>query len=62
MNGEGPRILGIHLEGPSSRPDVSARILPWRAGIPIRSLLERLLESGRIRLLTLRRSSKAQMS
>ena len=24
MNGEGPRILGIHLEGPSSRPDVSA--------------------------------------
>ena len=37
MNGEGPRILGIHLEAPSSRPDVSARILPWRAGIPIRS-------------------------
>ena len=45
MNGEGPRILGIHLEAPSSRPDVSAHPpLARRDSDPVAS--RRLLRIG----------------
>ncbi|MGH3081947.1 MAG: N-acetylglucosamine-6-phosphate deacetylase [Gaiellaceae bacterium] len=53
MNGEGPRILGIHLEGPFLAAGRLGTHPPLARRDPDPVLLERLLGSGRIRLLTL---------
>jgi N-acetylglucosamine-6-phosphate deacetylase len=53
MNGEGPRILGIHLEGPFLAAGRLGTHPPLARRDPDPSLLERLLGSGRIRLMTL---------
>jgi N-acetylglucosamine-6-phosphate deacetylase len=50
---EGPRILGIHLEGPFLAPGRLGTHPPLARRDPDPVLLERLLESGRIRLMTL---------
>jgi N-acetylglucosamine-6-phosphate deacetylase len=49
----GPRILGIHLEGPFLAPGRLGTHPPLARRDPDPSLLERLLASGRIRLMTL---------
>jgi len=51
--GRGPRILGIHLEGPFLAPGRLGTHPPLARRDPDPSLLERLLASGRIRLVTL---------
>jgi N-acetylglucosamine-6-phosphate deacetylase len=48
-----PRILGIHLEGPFLAPGRLGTHPPLARRDPDPSLLERLLASGRIRLMTL---------
>jgi N-acetylglucosamine-6-phosphate deacetylase len=48
-----PRILGIHLEGPFLAPGRLGTHPPLARRDPDPRLLERLLESGRIRLMTL---------
>jgi N-acetylglucosamine-6-phosphate deacetylase len=53
LNGEGPRILGIHLEGPFLAAGRLGTHPPLARRDPDPSLLERLLGSGRIRLMTL---------
>jgi len=53
FDGEGPRILGIHLEGPFLAPGRLGAHPPLARRDPDPDLLERLLESGRIRLITL---------
>jgi N-acetylglucosamine-6-phosphate deacetylase len=53
LHGEGPRILGIHLEGPFLAPGRLGTHPPLARRDPDPTLLERLLESGRIRLMTL---------
>jgi N-acetylglucosamine-6-phosphate deacetylase len=53
FDGEGPRILGIHLEGPFLAPGRLGTHPPLARRDPDPILLERLLESGRIRLMTL---------
>jgi N-acetylglucosamine-6-phosphate deacetylase len=54
MNGDGgPRILGIHLEGPFLAPGRLGTHPPLARRDPDPSLLEHLLASGRIRLMTL---------
>ena len=53
MNGEGPRILGIHLEGPFLAAGRLGTHPPLARRDPDPSLLERLLASGRISLMTL---------
>ena len=51
--GDGPRILGIHLEGPFLAPGRLGTHPPLARRDPDPFLLERLLASGRIRLMTL---------
>jgi N-acetylglucosamine-6-phosphate deacetylase len=51
--GDGPRILGIHLEGPFLAAGRLGTHPPLARREPDPALLERLLESGRIRLVTL---------
>jgi N-acetylglucosamine-6-phosphate deacetylase len=51
--GEGPRILGIHLEGPFLAAGRLGTHPPLARREPDPALLERLLASGRIRLVTL---------
>ena len=51
--GDGPRILGIHLEGPFLAPGRLGTHPPLARRDPDPALLERLLASGRIRLVTL---------
>lgn len=51
--GEGPRILGIHLEGPFLATGRLGTHPPLARRDPDPDLLERLLGSGRIRLMTL---------
>ena len=51
--GDGPRILGIHLEGPFLASGRLGTHPPLARRDPDPSLLERLLASGRIRLMTL---------
>jgi N-acetylglucosamine-6-phosphate deacetylase len=53
LGGDGPRILGIHLEGPFLAPGRLGTHPPLARRDPDPALLERLLESGRIRLMTL---------
>jgi N-acetylglucosamine-6-phosphate deacetylase len=53
LHGDGPRILGIHLEGPFLAPGRLGTHPPLARRDPDPILLERLLESGRIRLMTL---------
>ncbi|HEV3478528.1 MAG TPA: N-acetylglucosamine-6-phosphate deacetylase [Gaiellaceae bacterium] len=53
LGGDGPRILGIHLEGPFLAPGRLGTHPPLARRDPDPVLLERLLESGRIRLMTL---------
>ena len=53
LKGEGPRILGIHLEGPFLAPGRLGTHPPLARRDPDPALLERLLASGRIRLMTL---------
>ena len=53
VNGAAPRILGIHLEGPFLAPGRLGTHSPLARRDPDPSLLERLLASGRIRLVTL---------
>jgi N-acetylglucosamine-6-phosphate deacetylase len=53
LNGAAPRILGIHLEGPFLAPGRLGTHSPLARRDPDPSLLERLLASGRIRLVTL---------
>jgi N-acetylglucosamine-6-phosphate deacetylase len=53
VNGVAPRILGIHLEGPFLAPGRLGTHPPLARRDPDPSLLERLLASGRIRLMTL---------
>jgi N-acetylglucosamine-6-phosphate deacetylase len=53
LPGDGPRILGIHLEGPFLAPGRLGTHPPLARRDPDPILLERLLESGRIRLMTL---------
>jgi N-acetylglucosamine-6-phosphate deacetylase len=49
----GPRILGVHLEGPFLAPSrLGTHPAPWRRD-PDRELLERLLAAGPVRLMTL---------
>jgi N-acetylglucosamine-6-phosphate deacetylase len=52
-DGVAPRILGIHLEGPFLAPGRLGTHPPLARRDPDPRLLERLLESGRIRLMTL---------
>ena len=52
-DGHGPRILGIHLEGPFLAPGRLGTHPPLARRDPDPSLLRRLLASGRIRLMTL---------
>jgi N-acetylglucosamine-6-phosphate deacetylase len=51
--GEGPRVLGVHLEGPFLAPGRLGTHPPLARRDPDPTLLERLLASGRIRLMTL---------
>jgi N-acetylglucosamine-6-phosphate deacetylase len=51
--GDGPRILGIHLEGPFLAPGRLGTHPPLARRDPDPALLERLLESGRVRMMTL---------
>jgi N-acetylglucosamine-6-phosphate deacetylase len=51
--GDGPRILGIHLEGPFLAPGRLGTHPPLARRDPDPALLERLLASGRISLVTL---------
>jgi N-acetylglucosamine-6-phosphate deacetylase len=53
LHGDGPRILGIHLEGPFLAPGRLGTHPPLARRDPDPILLELLLESGRIRLMTL---------
>jgi N-acetylglucosamine-6-phosphate deacetylase len=53
LNGVAPRILGIHLEGPFLAPGRLGTHPPLARRDPDPFLLERLLASGRIRLMTL---------
>jgi N-acetylglucosamine-6-phosphate deacetylase len=53
IGGDGPRILGIHLEGPFLAPGRLGTHPPLARRDPDPALLERLLDSGRIRLMTL---------
>jgi N-acetylglucosamine-6-phosphate deacetylase len=53
LHGDGPRILGVHLEGPFLAPGRLGTHPPLARRDPDPILLERLLESGRIRLMTL---------
>jgi N-acetylglucosamine-6-phosphate deacetylase len=49
----GPRILGVHLEGPFLAPKRLGTHPPLARRDPDPALLERLLDSGRIRMVTL---------
>jgi N-acetylglucosamine-6-phosphate deacetylase len=49
----GPRILGVHVEGPFLAPKRLGTHPPLARRDPDPALLERLLESGRIRMVTL---------
>ena len=49
----GPRILGVHVEGPFLAPKRLGTHPPLARRDPDPELLERLLESGRIRMVTL---------
>jgi N-acetylglucosamine-6-phosphate deacetylase len=53
VDGIAPRILGIHLEGPFLAPGRLGTHPPLARRDPDPALLERLLASGRIRLVTL---------
>jgi N-acetylglucosamine-6-phosphate deacetylase len=53
LDGDGPRILGIHLEGPFLAPGRLGTHPPLARRDPDPALLERLLASGRIRVMTL---------
>jgi N-acetylglucosamine-6-phosphate deacetylase len=50
---EGPRILGVHLEGPFLAPGKLGTHPPSARRDPDPELLERLLDGGRVRLVTL---------
>jgi N-acetylglucosamine-6-phosphate deacetylase len=49
----GPRILGVHVEGPFLAPKRLGTHPPLARRDPDQALLERLLDSGRIRMVTL---------
>jgi len=52
-DGSGPRALGVHLEGPFLSPQrLGTHVASWRRD-PDPALLERLLDGGPVRLMTL---------